>query len=424
MYRCVVALAILVPVLHGAPTPTFHKDVLPILQRHCQTCHRPGEVAPMALLTYEQVRPWAVAIREAVALKKMPPWGADPAHGKFSNDPSLTNAEKETLAAWAAAKAPEGDPKEAPPPLAFLDGWNIRTPDLVVEMPQAYAVPATGTIDYTYFVVPTKFTADRWVQAAEVRPGNRGLVHHVIVFVREPGSPWLKDAPVGVGYVPPAGRGEGGNGEYLAGFTPGKPAMQLAPGQAKLIKAGSDLVFQMHYTTNGKAGPDQTKVGLIFSKEAPRERVLTVAALNRTFAIPPGAGDYPVDAKLVFTGEAHLVTLWPHMHLRGKSFRFELVNPTGERQILLSVPKYDFNWQMRYLPEEPLKLGPGSTIECFAKFDNSPNNKFNPDAAKEVRWGDQSWEEMMVGFMEISFDARKAPGDILKRPAGNRAAAE
>jgi hypothetical protein len=424
MHRWLVALAVLVPSLQGALAPTFHKDVLPILQRHCQTCHRPGEVAPMAFLTYEQVRPWAAAIREAVTLKKMPPWGADPAHGKFSNDPSLTAAEKETLAAWAAAKAPEGDPQDAPPPAPFLDGWNIRTPDLVVEMPQVYAVPATGTIDYTYFVVPTGFTADRWVQAAEVRPGNRAVVHHVIVYVREPGNPWLKEAPVGMAYVPPARRGSGGNGEYLAGFTPGKPAMQLAAGQAKLIRAGSDLVFQMHYTPNGKAGPDQTKVGLIFAKEAPRERVLTVAALNTSFAIPPGAGDYPVNAKLVFSDEAHLVTLWPHMHLRGKSFRFELVNPAGERQTLLSVPKYDFNWQMRYLPEEPLKLGPGSTIECFAKFDNSPNNKFNPDAAKEVRWGDQSWEEMMVGFMEISFDARKAPSDILKRPAGSRAAAE
>jgi hypothetical protein len=172
----------------------------------------------------------------------------------------------------------------------------------------------------------------------------------------------------------------------------------------------------MHYTTNGKAGPDRTSVGLIFAKEQPKERVLTVAALNRGFAIPPSAGNYPVESKLAFTDDAHLVTMWPHMHLRGKSFRFDLVNLTGDRQTLLDVPKFDFNWQLRYVLVEPLKLGRGSTIECFATFDNSPNNKFNPDPTKEVRWGDQSWEEMMVGFMEIAFDARKSPSDVVKRP--------
>jgi hypothetical protein len=180
----------------------------------------------------------------------------------------------------------------------------------------------------------------------------------------------------------------------------------------------------MHYTPNGKAGTDRTKVGLVFSKGPPKERVLTVAAVNRSFAIPAGAGDYPVNSKLEFTDQDHLVAIWPHMHLRGKSFRFELVDSTGHRQTLLSVPAYDFNWQMRYLPEEPLRLGPGSTLECFAKFDNSPNNKFNPDAIKQIRWGDQSWEEMMVGFMEISFDARKAPGEVVKRASTSRTATE
>lgn len=415
MRRSIFAVVMLgSPLLSGAP-PTFYKDVLPILQRHCQTCHRPGEVAPMPFLTYEQVRPWAAAMREAVRLKKMPPWGADGKHGLFSNDPSLTSHEIDTIAVWAGSQAPSGDPKDAPPAVKFVEGWNIPTPDRVIEMPREYAVPAGGTIDYTYFVVPTKFAEDRWVQAAEVRPGNRAVVHHVIVYVREPGNPWLKDAPVGEAYVPPTSNGAGG-GEYLAGFTPGKPAMQLAEGQAKLIKAGSDLIFQMHYTTNGKAGPDRTRVGLIFAKEQPKERVLTVAALNRGFAIPPSAGNYPVESKLAFTDDAHLVTMWPHMHLRGKSFRFDLVNLTGDRQTLLDVPKFDFNWQLRYVPVEPLKLGRGSTIECFATFDNSPNNKFNPDPTKEVRWGDQSWEEMMVGFMEIAFDARKSPSDVVKRP--------
>ncbi len=369
----------------------------------------------MPLQTYPQVRPWAAAIREAVKLRKMPPWGAEPGHGRFSNDPSLTPAEKDTIAAWVEAKAPEGDPKDAPAPARFAEGWNIPEPELVVQMPQPYQVPASGTIEYTYFVVPTGFTADRWVQAAEVRPGNRAVVHHVIVYVREPGNPWLKAAPPGVAYVP-ATRGDRGQGEYLAGYTPGKPAMQLAPGQAKLIKAGSDLVFQLHYTANGKPASDLTKVGLVFASQPPRERVLTVAAVNAGFVIPPGAGNYPVESTLAFTDDAHLVSMWPHMHLRGKSFRFELV-AQGRRQTLLNVPKFDFNWQLRYLPEEPLKLAPGSTIECFAAFDNSPNNPFNPDPRSAVRWGDQSWEEMMVGFMEIAFDARKSPAQVVKRAA-------
>ncbi|MBM3765894.1 MAG: cytochrome c [Acidobacteria bacterium] len=403
--------------------PTFHKDVQPILQKHCVSCHRPGEIGPMALRTYQEVRPWAAAIQQAVKLEKMPPWGASPAHGKFSNDPTLSAAEKETLNQWIAAKTPEGNPKDAPQPRVFVDGWNIKTPELVLEMPVAYEVPATGTIDYTYFVMPTNFTEDRWIQSAEVRPGNRAVVHHVIVYVREPGNPYMRDAVAGVPYVPKRG-GSGGAGEYLVGYTPGKPAMVLEPGKAKLIKAGSDLIFQMHYTSNGKPAADRTKVGFNFAKTAPQERVMTVAVANGSFAIPAGADNYPVDSKLEFLGPAHLVTMWPHMHVRGKSMRYELVDKAGQRQTLLDVPKYDFNWQMRYIPEEPLRLSSGSAIEVFATFDNSPNNKHNPDPTKVVRWGDQSWEEMMIGFMEISFDAKLKPSDVFQRPVRQRAAAE
>jgi len=403
--------------------PTFHKDVQPILQKHCVSCHRPGEIGPMALRTYQEVRPWAAAIQQAVKLEKMPPWGASPAHGKFSNDPTLSAAEKETLNQWIAAKTPEGNPKDAPQPRVFVDGWNIKTPELVLEMPVAYEVPATGTIDYTYFVMPTNFTEDRWIQSAEVRPGNRAVVHHVIVYVREPGNPYMRDAVAGVPYVPKRG-GSGGAGEYLVGYTPGKPAMVLEPGKAKLIKAGSDLIFQMHYTSNGKPAADRTKVGFNFAKTAPQERVMTVGVANGSFAIPAGADNYPVNSKLEFLGPAHLVTMWPHMHVRGKSMRYELVDKTGQRQTLLDVPKYDFNWQMRYIPEEPLRLSSGSAIEVFATFDNSPNNKHNPDPTKVVRWGDQSWEEMMIGFMEISFDAKLKPSDVFQRPVRQRAAAE
>jgi hypothetical protein len=403
-----------------AADPTFYGEVLPILQRHCQGCHRPGEIGPMPLLTYSQVRPFAAAIREAVRLKKMPPWGADPAHGKFLNDPTLTPAEIATLTKWADLRAPEGDSNVAPKPVAFVEGWNIGVPERVFEMPQPYAVPAKGTIEYTYFVVPSGFKEDRWIQDAEVRPMNRNVVHHVIVYIREPGSAWLKEAKPGEPYVP-AKRPEGLNrasslGEYLAGYTPGKSAMRLPANQGKLIKAGSDLVFQMHYTTNGKEGVDQTRLGINFAKTIPSERVLTVNVANRDFTIPPGAANYPITSALTFLGDARIVTYWPHMHVRGKSFRFEGLTASEQRQILLNVPRFDFNWQHRYLPEEPFRVTAGSRLECFATFDNSANNPFNPDPKASVQWGDQTWEEMMIGFIEIAFDASKTPAEIVRRP--------
>lgn len=408
------------------PAPTFYKDVLPILQKNCQSCHRPGEPPPMSLLTYEQARPWAASIRQAVITKRMPPWSADPAYGHFRNDRSLSAKDIQTISDWASAKAPAGDPKDAPAPLNFVDGWNIGKPDMVVEMPKPYEIPATGTIEYTYYVVPSGFTEDKWITAAEIRPGARALIHHVIVFVREPGSKWMKDAKPGEPYVPPlvkdakSGKefrdGEGREGEFLAGYAPGLQPMILEPGQAKLVKAGSDLVFQLHYTAKGKPATDQTKVGFIFAKEPPKERVLTVAAENHDFVIPPGAGDYPVNAKLTFYGDARIISYMPHMHVRGKSFRFDLVTPNGSRETLLKVPQYDFNWQHSYALAEPLKVTSGTTIECFATFDNTANNKYNPDPSSEVRWGDQTWNEMMIGFMDVAFDAHKTPRDIFVKP--------
>jgi mono/diheme cytochrome c family protein len=407
------------------PAPTFYKDVLPILQKNCQSCHRPGEAAPMSLLTYEEARPWAAALRTAVLTKRMPPWNADPAYGHFRNDKSLSAKDVQTISDWATAKAPSGDPQDAPPPLHFVDGWNIGKPDMVVEMPKPYDIPATGTIEYTYYVVPSGFTEDKWITAAEIRPEARALIHHVIVFVREPGSKWLKEAKPGEAYVPPLVKDEKtgreqrdtrGQGEFLAGYAPGLPPLTLEPGQAKLVKAGSDLVFQMHYTAKGMAARDQTKVGFVFAKEPPRERVLTVADANEGFVIPPGASDYPVESKLTFYGDARIISYGPHMHVRGKSFRFDLVTPSGSRETLLNVPHYDFNWQHWYEPAEPLKVSSGTTIECFATFDNSPNNKYNPDPTSEVRWGDQTWQEMMIGFMDIAFDAKKSPRDIFSKP--------
>jgi hypothetical protein len=388
---------LLVAAVASAAPPTFYKDVLPILQNRCQGCHRPGEAGPMSLITYEGTRPWAAAIREAVLSKKMPPWGADATHGQFENDPTLSEAEKQTLANWAAAKAPAGNAKDAPAPKQFVEGWNIGQPDLVVSMPKPYEVPATGTIEYTRFILPLNFKEDRWVSAAEVRPGNRAVVHHVIAYLREPGSTWLAGAPLNEPVVK-VKKSDGGPRGSLAGYAPGVPQRAGTPGRGLLVKAGTDLVLEMHYTTNGQPATDLTKVGIIFAKEAPVEKIAGFSAANTGFTIPPGVANHEVRSKYTVREAVTLTNLTPHMHLRGKSFEYVATYPTGEKEVLLKVPQYDFNWQHTYVLKQPKPLPAGTVIECVAHFDNSPNNKFNPDPAKEVRWGDQSWEEMMIGF--------------------------
>ena len=416
--------------VHSTSGVTFHKDVLPVLQKNCQGCHRAGEAAPMSLVTYQEARPWAKAIKEAVLTKRMPPWFADPAHGKFSNDRSLARTEIETLVAWADNGAKEGNAKDAPPPRKFVTGWNIGQPDLVVEMPNEYQVPASGTIEYQYIVVPVNLTEDRWIQLAEVRPGNRALVHHVIAFMRGPNSKWMRDAKPGVPYVPKKradGRrdeGEGGGGEFLVGYAPGTVPEVLEPGQGKLMKAGSDMVFQMHYTANGKAGTDKTKLGIIFSKTPPTQRVLTAGAQNRKFVIPAGASNYRVDSEITLQHSATLTGFLPHMHLRGKSFEYRLVYPTGETEILLQVPKYSFNWQLSYYLAKPLLLPKGTKIECTAHFDNSANNPANPNPNEEVKWGDQSWEEMMIGFFDLAIDAKADAGKLFRKEKETRSGAD
>lgn len=395
---------------NGAPA-TFTRDVAPVLQKNCQSCHRPNEVAPMPLLTYEQARPWAKAIKEAVLLKKMPPWFADPHYGKFVNDRSLSRKEIDTLVAWADAGAPEGDPADLPKPVRFIDGWNIGTPDVEFAVPEIQ-VPASGTIEYQYVVIPTTFDKDKWVQLAEVRPGNRAVLHHVIAFIRDPKSEWMKDARPGVPFIPrkdekgETRRNEDGfGGEFLVGYAPGTMPETLAPGQAKLVKAGSDIVFQMHYTANGKPATDATRIGLIFARETPKERVMTLAAVNDKFVIPAGAASYGADSEFEMGTEAKLVAMLPHMHLRGKDFKYRLVYPTGESETILSVPRYSFSWQLSYYPAKQIVLPKGTKIQCTAHWDNSANNASNPDPNKEVRWGDQSWDEMMIGFFDVAFDA-------------------
>ena len=417
----------------AAPSaPTYYKDVLPVVQKNCQGCHRPGEVGPMAFMDYQQTRPWAKAIKAAVLQKKMPPWMADPHFGKFSNDRTLTDSEVKTLVAWADGGAPEGDPKEAPAPVAWVEGWNIGKPDVVFEMPRDFDVPASGTIDYNYVIIPTNFKEDTWIQGAEVRPGNRQVVHHVIAFIRPKGSPWLEGLKPGEIAVPPKPdpsarrkpRGEEGADlfgvDLLAGYAPGLQEQKFVPGQAKLVPAGSDIVLQLHYTANGKAATDRTRVGVTLAKGPVQKRVLTVNATNNKFAIPPGDPSYEVQSQITLWADSQLVWLMPHMHLRGKDFEYKAVYPTGESQVLLRVPRYDFNWQLAYETEKPLPLPKGTRIECVAHFDNSANNPANPDPKIEVRWGDQSWEEMMIGWFGIAIDPKLDLMDLFRAPKGEK----
>jgi mono/diheme cytochrome c family protein len=395
----------------AAETPTFSKDVAPILQKHCQECHRPGEIGPFSLLTYKDARPWARAIRSAVVAKTMPPWHADPQHGKFSNDRTMKKVEIDTIAAWVQGGAPEGNPKDLPAAAKFTEGWGIPKPDVIFSLPNPYSIPAKGTIEYLHWVVPSGFKEDKWIQFAEARPGDRSHVHHVIAFVREPGSQWLKDAKPGIPFIPEKPKPEDNvdtsplPSDFLVGYAPGQPPEAFEPGRAKLVRAGSDIIIQVHYTTDGKASTDLTRIGLVFAKERPKQRVMTFSATNGTFKIPPGAPHHRVDAEFTLGTDVVLHGLHPHMHARGKDFIYHVRFPDGTRKTLLSVPRYDFAWQLWYNLEQPLALPKGTVIECTAHFDNSPNNKFNPDPSKEVAWGDQSWDEMMVGFFNFAFDA-------------------
>jgi hypothetical protein len=386
-------------------TVTFHKDVQPILQNRCQECHRAGEVGPFSLMSYREARPLAKSIKEAVLTKKMPPWFADPAYGHFSNDASLTKAELDTLVAWVDGGAKEGDVKDSPEPREFFDGWLIGKPDLILTVPKPIEVPAQGVVDYTYVVIPTGFTEDQWIQMAEARPGDRATMHHAIAFIRPPGSQWMQDAEPGVPYIP-AKRRDQIPPELLVGYAPGLQPTRYVPGQAKLLKAGSDIVLQLHYTPNGKATTDQTKIGLTFAKGEVKERVQTMMALNFFLRIPPGEPNYESHAQWTLKQDVKLVSLMPHMHYRGKDFEYRAVYPTGENQVLLNVPHYDFNWQLGYQLQDQMLLPKGTRIECTAHHDNSANNKYNPDPTKEVRWGDQTWEEMMIGWFDVAIDAK------------------
>jgi Copper type II ascorbate-dependent monooxygenase, C-terminal domain len=411
---------------------TFNKDVLPVLQNRCQECHRPGEAAPMSLLTYKEARPWAAAIRQAVLSRKMPPWNADPAHGKFLNERRLTPVEMETLVKWAETGAAEGNAKDAPPPREFTTGWTIGKPDAIIDMGADYKVPATGTIEYTYFLAPTGFKEDKWVEKIEVRPSARRVVHHIVLYARAPGSKVFDGARPGLAFVPPKdpdephkpdigeghfyGLTEGGHMEMVGVYVPGGDAYVTRPGQARLIKAGSDLVFQMHYTAKGKEEVDRSRVGIVFAKEPPKERVINTFILNSEMHIPPEEGNHRVDASVKTFEDVKVQSFFPHMHVRGKAMEYRVIYPTGETQILCSVPRYDFNWQMTYQLAEPLLLPKGTRIIVSAWYDNSPNNPANPNPKADVYWGDQTWEEMLAGFMDFVVPVSMNPARIAGPP--------
>jgi mono/diheme cytochrome c family protein len=382
---------------------TFTKDVAPVLYNRCVECHRPGEVAPMSFLTYQDVRPWAKSIREKVSDRTMPPWLADPRYGHFENDRRLSQKEIDTIAAWVGAGAPKGDDKDMPPTPKFVEGWSIGQPDLVLSMQEEFSVPADGVVPYKYFTVPTNLTEDKWVQAVELRPGNRSVVHHIIAFVLEPGE---KPGPEGTRNV-------------LGGTAPGDPPNRYPAGTAKLLKAGSKLIFQMHYTPNGEAAKDRSVVGITYSKEPVKKTAMTGAAMNTRFAIPPGNSNFEVKSTWTAKEDVHIATLMPHMHVRGKDFTFTAVYPDGRSEIILYVPRYDFNWQLGYKFKEPLALPKGSRIDCVAHFDNSTHNKYNPDPAKEVRWGDQTWEEMMIGWFTYTRDGEQVTTPTSTAAANN-----
>lgn len=394
-----------------AAAPTYYGDVEKVFQERCQSCHRAGEIGPMPLLTYEQTRPWAKAIKASVSSKHMPPWFADPKVGHFANDRALSPEELKKITEWVDAGAPAGDKKKALAAKPFVEGWNIPKPDVVLGMEKPFSVPAKSKVDYQYIVIPTGFTEDKWVNMVEARPSARSVVHHAVIFIRDPKSRWLRNAQPHVP-VPSERVGKdrridvgGGGNEILHTYTPGNLPDVWKPNQAKLIPAGADLVLQMHYTSTDKDEADQTRIGLVFSKQPPEQRIMSIVGGDDSFVIPPGESNYRAKGVLNIPNDATLLSFFPHMHLRGKAFEYYLIDG-DKREPLLNVDRYLFNWQLTYHLAKPIELKPGQKIEMVGVFDNSPNNKYNPDPKAEVRWGEQSWEEMSYGFIDIAVDAR------------------
>jgi len=373
------------PALAADGTPTFTKDVAPIFYKSCIECHRATMFAPMSLTTYEDARPWLRSIKQRVTTRTMPPWGSDMPHGLFRNDPRLTDDEIQTIVSWIDGGAPKGDMADMPKMPALADGWTIGKPDAVYSMTEDFKIPAAGTIEYKYIRIPVNLPEDRWYTAVEIKPSARAHVHHIIAYT-EPHS----DAPTKPGntFGP----------TNITGVSPNKPGLIFEPGIAKRLRAGQDIILQMHYTTNGTEAVDRTQVGFIFSKEPPKQVHVTGLAVQPRFVIPAGDGNAEVSAVAELRQDVVMTSLTPHMHVRGKDMKYTATYPDGTSEVLLNVQKYDFNFQITYELAKPKTLPKGTKIEVVAHFDNSTGNKYNPDPTKDVKWGDQTWEEMMIGF--------------------------
>jgi hypothetical protein len=379
----------------------------------------------MSFTSYDKVRPWSRAIREAVLSGAMPPWhaAAGTAHA-FRNDRSLSRAEIETLVAWADAGSPEGQPVPAYRPAVREDGWKLGKPDLVLKVP-GFEVPKSGLLPYSFLIVPLHFEHDTWVRAAEFRIDHRAVIHHINAFIRAPQSSYLAGFPANRIFTPTvAERGKRREGEkifdrreLLLGYEPGyEPAQWLVDG-AKLIKAGSDVIFEMHYNPNGAAVTDYSEFALYFARSAPVYRVIAIDTLrDLDLAIPAGDRGYVSRASMTLAHPARLLSLQPHMHFRGKSMEVTAVRPDGTVDRLVSVPKYDFQWQTIYQLKDPVELVAGTRLDSVATFDNSPSNPFNPDSSAIVHWGDQTVDEMHIAFLELVMDASVDPDLLFHAP--------
>jgi hypothetical protein len=421
--------------------PTFAKDVLPILQRDCQSCHRPGQIGPFSLLSYESTRPWARSIKAKVESRQMPPWFADPQHGQFANDRSLSPREIDTIVTWVDAGAPQGDPKDAPPPVEWApDGWQIK-PDLIVKAPE-FRIPARpekNVIEWTTMTFPSGFTQDTWVTSVEVKPSELSVTHHICVsFV--PHRPTVKyyvmnwseaprdedgvatDRRLGAAVAGQAATGNGSGGGGFWCYVPGVQPDDYRPyGAGKLVPAGSDISIQLHYTPTGKEVVDRPLIGFTVADAPPaRQWVATqVSGAGPTFVIPPNEANWTSPrAEVEFLTDVELVQMMPHMHLRGKDMTYHVIYPDGRDEIILSVPKYDFNWQLVYLPAKPIRIPKGARLSVEAHYNNSASNKYNPDPNRTVYPGRMTWEEMFNPFFGLLIDKGTNPNQVFRLMRG------
>ena len=386
---CLAGFVVAVMSVEARGEVTWHNRVSRIVQSKCQECHRAGETAPFELRTYSDFKSRLKTIRRVVEKGVMPPWFAEGPMGHWENDRRLTDEEKTDLMKWMDAGAPEGDSKDAPPPVQWAQGWRIGKPDVIIESPKSYKIPAEGVLPYKDVLVRTNLQEDVWVQAVEVRPSAPQVVHHVLVFAVYPiGHPRFAEQP---DY-------RGGLGGYFAGMVPGQWVSVFPQGTAKFLPKGASLVFQIHYTPNGKATEDRPKIGLVLARGKPKHEVMTKAAANGRFEIPPGAPNHEVTATYRFRVPARITSFMPHSHVRGKAYKYELIKPDGSSEVVLDVPRYDFNWQFEYRLSKPLDVAAGSRLKVTAWYDNSPENPSNPDPKQRVRFGNQTWDEMMIGY--------------------------